>query len=85
MNQFEKLLARQAPSGVRRLALGEICVVKTGEGISKEMIADFPGEYKVINSGKEPLGFYGKFNSENDPIGITSRGAGCFKWNELHW
>jgi type I restriction enzyme, S subunit len=76
MNQFEKLFGLLELNGIKRLALGDICVVKTGEGISKKMIADFPGEYKVINSGKEPLGFYGRYNSENDPIGITSRGAG---------
>jgi type I restriction enzyme S subunit len=61
---------------VQLLTLGDICLIKTGQGISKEKIAEYPGPYPVINSGREPLGFYAHFNTENDPLGITSRGAG---------
>ena len=48
------------------------------------MIADNPGEYPVINSGREPLGFIDAWNTEDDPIGITSRGAGVgsVTWQE---
>jgi type I restriction enzyme S subunit len=40
------------------------------------MISANPGDYPVINSGREPLGFINEWNTEEDPIGITSRGAG---------
>ena len=56
--------------------MGEICIIKTGQPINKIEIAQNPGAYAVINSGREPLGFFDRFNTEDDPIGITSRGAG---------
>ncbi|OOR87502.1 restriction endonuclease subunit S [Moraxella bovis] len=57
-------------------SLGEVAVIKTGQSISKQKILDNQGIYPVINSGKEPLGYIDEWNTENDPIGITSRGAG---------
>lgn len=54
--------------------LGQVTKVKTGKLVNKTMIADNPGEFPVINSGREPLGFLNDWNTENDPIGITSRG-----------
>lgn len=56
--------------------LEEVAEIKTGQSVSKQKIIDNPGEYPVINSGREPLGYIAEFNTENDPIGITSRGAG---------
>ena len=57
-------------------ALGDVTKIKTGASVSKRMIENNPGEYPVINSGREPLGFIDEYNTENDPIGITTRGAG---------
>lgn len=61
-----------------------ICIIKTGEMISKKIIENNLGEYPVINSGKEPLGFVCVYNTENDPLGITTRGAGVgsITWQE---
>jgi len=56
--------------------LGEVCIIKTGQSVNKILIDQNQGDYPVINSGKEPLGYINTFNTENDPIGITSRGAG---------
>ncbi|SPX81047.1 restriction endonuclease subunit S [Moraxella ovis] len=56
--------------------LGEVAIIKTGQSVSKQKILDNQGIYPVINSGKEPLGYIDEWNTENDPIGITSRGAG---------
>ena len=56
--------------------LGEVTSIKTGQSVNKQMISANPGEYPVINSGREPLGFINEWNTDNDPIGITSRGAG---------
>lgn len=61
---------------VEWLPLGNITTVKTGQPVNKNMISDNPGEYPVINSGREPLGFIDIWNTDNDPIGITTRGAG---------
>ena len=38
--------------------LGELCTIKTGPNINKQTIADHPGPYPVINSGREPLGYW---------------------------
>jgi len=50
--------------------------LKTGAPVNKDLIAANPGPHPVINSGKEPLGYLNRWNTENDPIGITTRGAG---------
>lgn len=76
MNQVEFLLTTLAPSKIEFERLGDLCVIKTGQPIDKIEIAAKPGPYPVINSGREPLGFLDRFNTRNDPIGITSRGAG---------
>jgi len=56
--------------------LGDVTIIKTGQAVNKKMISESPGDFPVINSGREPLGFINKWNTDNDPIGITSRGAG---------
>lgn len=64
--------------------LGKVTDIKTGQPVSKNIIAQNPGIYPVINSGREPLGFINEWNTENDPIGITTRGAGVgsITWQE---
>lgn len=64
--------------------LGEVCEVKAGKNINKTFIQNNLGNFPVINSEKEPLGYINIFNTQNDPIGITSRGAGVgyVSWNE---
>ena len=64
--------------------LGKITNIKTGQSVSKHTISQNPGIYPVINSGREPLGFINEWNTENDPIGITTRGAGVgsITWQE---
>jgi type I restriction enzyme S subunit len=53
-----------------------VCQIKTGQLINKKDIFENQGVYPVINSGREPLGFYNDYNTNDDPIGITTRGAG---------
>lgn len=76
MNKIEQLLEKYCPNGVEFKTLGEVCLIKTGQLINKIDIVKSPGGFPVINSGREPLGFIDRYNTENDPIGITSRGAG---------
>lgn len=61
-----------------------IAIIKTGQAVSKQKISNNIGNYPVINSGKEPLGYIDEWNTENDPIGITTRGAGVgsITWQE---
>ncbi len=61
---------------VKWVPLGKITDIRTGQSVSKYSISQNPGIYPVINSGREPLGFINEWNTENDPIGITTRGAG---------
>lgn len=68
--------AFETSESVPHVPLGNLTRIKTGSAVSKRAIEDNPGQYPVINSGREPLGFIGTFNTENDPIGVTSRGAG---------
>ena len=75
-SKIEKMIAELCPKGVEWKPLGDVCVIKTGQPVNKQVISDNPGEYPVINSGREPLGFINEWNTDNDPIGITTRGAG---------
>lgn len=81
MKYIEKLLNG---AEVKWMPLGEVAEIKTGQVVSKNVIAENAGEFPVINSGREPLGFINIWNTDNDPIGITSRGAGVgsVTWQE---
>jgi len=76
MSKSEDLIEQYCPEGVEFKTLGKVCRIKTGEAVSKLIISSNQGRFPVINSGREPLGFIDKWNTEDDPIGITSRGAG---------
>ena len=78
VNFLEKLLDGVS---VEWKSLGDICNIKTGPNINKNIISNNPGVYPVINSGRDPLGYVNVFNTENDPIGIASRGSvGLVYW-----
>jgi type I restriction enzyme, S subunit len=81
MTYLEKLLDG---AGVEWKPLGEVVLIKAGEPISKQIISENLGEYPVINSGRAALGFIDEWNTDNDPIGITTRGAGVgsITWQE---
>ena len=78
---LEKLLDGER---VEWKSLGEVVEIKAGQSVNKEMILANSGQYPVINSGREPLGFINSWNTQNDPIGITTRGAGVgsITWQE---
>ncbi len=81
MSRISELIAERCPQGVVFMALGHVCIIKTGSNINKQVIAGRPGPYPVINSGRDPLGYVDHFNTENDPIGIASRGSvGLVTW-----
>lgn len=83
MSRISELIRDLVPTGVKSIELGELCCIRTGPNINKTVIASNPGPYPVINSGRDPLGFVDKFNTENDPIGIASRGSvGLVSWTE---
>lgn len=75
-NHYRDLLLSFRDGEVEWKALGTVTTIKAGQSVNKQMISANPGEYPVINSGREPLGFINEWNTYNDPIGITSRGAG---------
>lgn len=76
MNRIDDLIRELSPKGINYRLLKEVCTIKAGQSVNKLLIQANPGEYPVINSGREPLGFINKFNCDEDPLGITSRGAG---------
>ena len=81
INFLEKLLGGVA---VVWKSIGTVTTIKTGQAVNKQIILDNLGEYPVINSGRDPLGFINEWNTDNDPIGITTRGAGVgsITWQE---
>ena len=86
-NKAKKLIEMIQTAPVEWKPLGGengIAIIKTGQAVSKQKISNNVGSYPVINSGKEPLGYIDEWNTENDPIGITTRGAGVgsITWQE---
>lgn len=83
-NHYRDQLLTFEDGEVEWMALGDLTRIKTGQSVNKNMIAENPGQYPVINSGRDPLGFLDDWNTEGDPIGITSRGAGVgsVTWQE---
>ena len=68
---------------VQMHALGEICKIKRGQSMSKQEIENNPGPFPVIARTLEPLGYTSKWNTENDPLGITLSGdPGLITWQE---
>ena len=81
MSCINTIISDHCPQGVEFMSLGDVCIIKTGPNINKTVIAERPGPYPVINSGRDPLGYVDHFNTENDPIGIASRGSvGLVTW-----
>ena len=64
MSKLDDLINKLCPYGVEWKTLVEVCEIKTGQSVSKQIIASNPGKYPVINSGREPLGFIDKWNTE---------------------
>ena len=76
MQRVSELIQEYCPNGVEFKKLGEIVTIKTGKTVNKDYIAQNPGKYPVINSGVEPLGYVNTYNTVDDELGVTSRGAG---------
>lgn len=75
-NHYRNQLLSFDEGKVEWKALGNLTHIKTGQLVNKKIIAENPGQFPVINSGRDPLGFINDWNTQDDPIGITSRGAG---------
>ena len=54
--------------------LGDSCEIKTGKGITKNDSSD-SALYPIISGGKEPMGYFDKFNREENTVTISRVGA----------
>lgn len=76
MKEIEKNIKKDCHHSIQFQRLGDLAIIASGKTITRNEIKNNIGKYPVINSGRSPLGYYNKWNTENDPIGITSRGSG---------
>jgi len=74
MNKIEKLIEELCPQGVELMNLGETCEIKTGKGITKKESSDF-AQHPIISGGKKPMGFYDKYNRQENTVTISRVGA----------
>jgi type I restriction enzyme S subunit len=58
MSKLEQLLEGVE---VEWKTLGDTCEIKTGKGITKKDSSD-SAPYPIISGGKEPMGYFEKFN-----------------------
>lgn len=56
--------------------LGEICTLKKGEQLNKEVLIN-TGIYYVLNGGIEPSGYTDKYNTKSNTISISEGGNSC--------
>jgi len=71
MSVLEKLLEGVE---VEWKTLGDTCDIKTGKGITKKDSSD-SALYPIISGGKDPMGYYDKFNRVENTVTISRVGA----------
>ncbi|MBU6177744.1 MAG: restriction endonuclease subunit S, partial [Bacteroidetes bacterium] len=54
--------------------VGDTCEIKTGKGITKNVSSD-SAPYPIISGGKEPMGYFEKFNRIENTVTISRVGA----------
>lgn len=59
---------------IKWVSLGEICEIKRGKRVTKDMLSD-DYEFPVYHGGIQPLGFYNEFNREANGTMIINVGA----------
>jgi hypothetical protein len=60
MDESKDFTTHYASQLVPFTLLGDICVIKTGEAVSKSVIKARKEKFPFINSGRAPLGFIDK-------------------------
>lgn len=60
----------------REVKLGEICEIKKGEQLNKNILSNDVG-FPVINGGIEPSGYTQKWNTKENTITISEGGNSC--------
>ena len=87
MTTFNILISELSNTPYKKVHLKEIAVVKNKEAITKEQLLK-DGQFPVINSAREILGFYDKYNNDENTLVITSHGAYagyCHFMEEKFW
>ena len=74
MSKLQELINRLCPNGVEFLALGSICEIKTGKGITKKD-AEKGGNFPIISGGQTPMGFFHISNRKANTVTISRVGA----------
>ena len=86
MSRLEQLIAELCPDGVEYVKLSSICDIKRGERVTKSQLIE-DGIYPVFSGGVSPMGYFNKFNREENTITIAQYGtAGYVNWiDEKFW
>ena len=74
MSKLDKLIEELCPNGVEHLELGNVCNIKKGSQLNKELLTD-EGKYPAYNGGISYSGFTDNFNTESNTIIISQGGA----------
>ena len=82
MSRLENLIKTLCPSGVRSLRLDEVSIIERGKRITKDDLS-LGGIYPVISGGVTPMGYYDKYNQNEETITIAQYGtAGYIDWQK---
>ncbi|MBO7051475.1 MAG: restriction endonuclease subunit S [Prevotella sp.] len=70
----DSLLDLEGKPGVEMKTLGEVCIIKTGRGITQKDCSD-GAPYPVMSGGQTPMGNYKEYNREGNTVTISRVGA----------
>jgi type I restriction enzyme S subunit len=86
MSRLDELIDELCPNGVEYVKLASICDIKRGERVTKSQLIE-DGIYPVFSGGVSPMGYFNKFNREENTITVAQYGtAGYVNWiDEKFW
>lgn len=76
MNWIEKMIAEQCPNGVKYVPIKNIAKCSMGEFVHKSKQAP-NAPYPVYNGGISNTGYYEQYNTEENKVIVSARGAGA--------
>ena len=77
MSRIDDLIAKYCPKGIEYVSLGKSCEISTGKGITTKDVNN-DGLFPIISGGVKPMGFYDKYNRNENTVTIVRAGTAGF-------
>lgn len=74
MSRIDDLIVKYCPNGIEYVSLGKSCEISTGKGITTKDVNN-DGVFPIISGGVKPMGFYDKYNRNENTVTIARAGT----------